>query len=408
MVVLLTGGIAVKKHKILLGAAVFALLSFAGLTGLANAHSFRTGENVTVGQGQKIEDTLFASGRTIDIASEVDGDIFCAAQTVNISGTVNGDVICAGQTINITGRVNGDVRLAGQTVSLSSVVSGNATIAGQTFTLSSSGRVNGDVTVGSTDSTLNGIIGRDLAAGAENVEVAGLVGRNIKGNVDNLTLTNRARVGGSIEYTSNNDVSRAAGAEVRGTITRTDAPEPSDSKSGAIFGFSLGWFIYLLLAMLVIAMAFALLFPGFIHRSSSRALASPVKTPLVGLAATILVPVILIVLSITIVGLPLAFILALLWLVTLILSGPLFGYFIGRLALRGSDKPLLIMLAGSSILLVLYFIPIIGAIALLAAIWFGVGMVVLEILDRSERPVYKVGADASLVSKKPNARKDNK
>src|SRR5687767_8290621 len=108
----------VKKYKLLLGAAAFGLISFAGLSGLTSAHSFRSGENVTVNQSQKIDETLFAYGRTIDISTEVQGDIICAGQTINISATVHGDIICAGQTVNITGQVNGDVRLAAQTITL--------------------------------------------------------------------------------------------------------------------------------------------------------------------------------------------------------------------------------------------------------------------------------------------------
>ena len=84
--------------------------------GVVHALSFRTGDNVTIGQTEKINDTLYVAGSNIAINAEVFGDIFCAGQHVHISGIVHGDVICAGQTVTVSGIVDGDIRLAGQTV----------------------------------------------------------------------------------------------------------------------------------------------------------------------------------------------------------------------------------------------------------------------------------------------------
>lgn len=394
-----------KNYKTILSTVFFALFTFAAYSGLASAHSFQSGENVNVGKDRKIDNTLFASGRTVDIASEVDGDVFCAGQSITISGTVHGDVICAGQTVNVTGTVDGDVRLAGQTVTVGAKVAGNATIASQAFTLGSNAKVDGDVSIGSSDGTFNGEVGRDLAAGGGNVIIANLVGRDIKGNIENLKLAENARVQGSIDFTSNNEITKANGSVVEGKVTRRDAPKKSDSNEGKVLGISVGLFIYSLLAMLILSLALVLFAPRLIHNSSQRVLAQPFKVLAVGLVAGLVVPIILIVLAITLVGIPLALVLALLWLVTLVLSGPFFGYFLGRLLLRGSQKPLLIMLAGSSLLLILYFVPIIGFLAFLAAVWFGTGMILLELKNSTPRPAYNLAAASATPDTKPAERK---
>lgn len=362
---------------------------------IASAQTFRTGGNISVGQAEQIDSTLFVAGRNIDINSEVFGDIFCAGQTINIAGTVHGDVICAGQTVNVSGKVDGDVRLAGQTVTLSARVAGNATVAGQTFTLNSTGKIDGDLTVGSADATINGAVGRDIAAGSSNLTISGNVGRNVQGNVNNLTLNSGANVQGNVDYTSSNDLKQASGAQVEGKVTRTTPKKPATSKRGAVFGFGVVWFFYLFFAMLLTALALALLFPRALHAVTDQALPRPWKPLLTGFLASIAMPFVFVLLAISVVGIPLTIILGMLWIVTWLLSGPVFGYYLGRLILRDTKNPLLIMLVGATALLVLYFIPILGFFTLLAASWTGIGMILLEAFARTPKPQYSLPATNS-------------
>lgn len=360
-----------------------------GYLGVVSAQTFRSGDNVNFPVNQTVDSTIFASGRTLNIAGTVNGDIFCAGQTVTISAQVNGDIICAGQNINVTGTVQGSVRLAGQTVVVDSSVDGSATIASQSFTLGSKGEIGRDLSVGTSDTTLNGKVGRDLAAAGANIVVANEIGRNIKGTVDQLKLDSTADVKGNIDYTSNNDLERASGAQVDGTISRSNPPQDSKDK-GNMLELGFAWFAYWLIAFLVIALALILAIPDFVHRSSDKVFAKPWKAPLIGLAVTLLGPIVLIILAITLVGIPLAILLGLIWLVIVLLSGPFFAYLVGRLILRRSNQALLIMLVGALVVLVAYFIPIIGFLVMLAAVWTGTGMIVLELLQRTSRPYYKV------------------
>lgn len=377
-----------RKARLLIGSILALGFIFLGGAQLAGAHNFKTGTNVTISQNDKVQHTVFAAGQTVDINSEVFGDVFCAGQTVTISGIVHGDVLCAGQTVNVTGRVDGDVRLVGQTVTLGADVAGNATIGGQSFILESTGKVGGDMTLGSTTATLSGTVGRDLAVGGQTVTVGNSVGRDIKATVEHLQLTSAARVNGNINYTSAKVLDKAPGAVIGGTVSRSNPPEQAKSKHGALFGFGIGWFVYWFLALLLVAMTLALLFPRMLAVATNRAIPRPWKALLIGFIASISMPVLFVLLLVTVVGIPLAFIVGLLWLVILLLSGPLFGYYLGRIILRGSRNPLLIMLVGSAVLLILFFIPLIGFIALLAASWVGSGILLLELFGRTPKPVY--------------------
>ena len=379
------------KYSKFLGLAMvmIGILTF-GWVQVVHAHSFRTGSNSSVGQAEKVDNTLFVAGQNVDINTEVFGDVFCAGQTITVTGTVHGDVICAGQTVTVTGKVDGDVRLAAQTVLLGAEVGGNATVGAQSFTMQSTTKIGGDMSLGATTAALNGSIGRDLAVGSSNLDLNGSIGRNIKGTVETMTLASSARVAGNIEYGSDKDLQKVQGAVVGGKVTRTELPKRGEPKRGAVFGFSILWFFYWLGALLFAAMALVLLFPRLFHAVTDRALPMPWKALLTGFLASISVPIVLFIVAFTVIGVPLMFMLGLLWLVVLLLSGPVFGYYLGRMMLRTSPHPLLIMLAGGTLLIILYFIPILGFITMLAAVWIGSGMILLEIFNRTQKPVYRL------------------
>lgn len=373
------------KRK-LLGGVMFLLLPIIAWVGLAGAQSFRSGDNVTVSKNQTVDSTLWSSGRNLDIAGTVDGDVFCAGQNVTISGTVNGDIACAAQTIRISGTVNGDVRLAAQTVTVSSKISGNASIAVQSFSLEQEGSIGRDLSVAATEINLNGNVGRDAALGADRSVVAGTVGRNIKAGVDNLRLESQARVGGDLTYTSDKNAVIARGAQVAGNTHRY---EPAKKKESGVFskvGILLN--LYMVVALLLIALAFVLLLPRMFHDVSDVALAQPLKTFLVGLVAALLFPVLFLALLFTVVGIPLALFLLLVWLVVIAFGWLFFSYYIGRLVLREQRNAIIIMLTGVLIVLIVSLIPYIGTLVGLAAIWMGIGMVLLRLRGYYARPVY--------------------
>jgi cytoskeletal protein CcmA (bactofilin family) len=363
-----------KRAKYLLIALLLALPILAWVS-VAHAQSFRSGNNVTVASGQVVNSTLFATGQTVDIAGTVNGDVFCAGQSVTVSGRVNGDVICAGQDLTVTGTVTGDVRLAGQQVTLGAAVGGNATIGAETYSQTSNGKVDGDLSVGANQATLNGRVGRDVAAGGTTLIVANVVGRNVQFAGTNVKLASNARVGGSINYTSNNTLQKSNGAIVAGSVTKH---APSSKQEKHVWPFSWLFALYIFVSCLIAALLLVLLFPRMFEHTARTARAHMGKTFLVGLLASIIVPALLMVLLVTIIGIPFALLAGLIWLLLGILATPTAAYLLGHYILSGSRNAILIMLVGAAILFLLYLLPFIGFLVWLLAEWFGLGALLLQ------------------------------
>ncbi len=367
------------------GAAVASLFLFMGVAG---AHTFRSGDVATVPASETVDNSFWAAGRTIVIAGTVNGDVHCGGHGLIVSGTVKGDVVCAAQTITITGTVEGSAHLLAQTINLNGTVGRNLTAAAQTLNFDPKSTVNGDVSIAGRDANLNGTIGRDLALAVSSANLSGVVGRDIKASTEHFRLASTAKVGGNLEYTSTNNVELASGASVGGqTIKHT--PKQKATHWGALIGFA-GWAIlYLTLALLITMLVLVALFPKAIHTTAQQAVRRPWVALLTGFIASLVIPVIIVVLLLTLVGIPLGLILLLWWLLVCALSGVVSAYFTGWLVWRRQTNPILTMLVGSLILLVLYFIPFLGILAVMAALWLGTGMIILELKSRTPSPAYK-------------------
>ncbi len=369
----------VKRLLLILG---FLILSVFAWAAVVHAQSFRSGSEVTVPANKTINSTLFAAGNTIDIAGTVNGDVFCAGANVTVSGRVHGDVICAGQNLTINGQVSGDVRLAGQNVVLSSQVDGSATVVAQSFAQQAKSVVRRDMSVGSTDTTVNGKVGRDLASGATTLNVDGTIGRNLQADVQHLHLLGNAKISGNVTYTSANKLSKSNGATVNGTITHKQ-PMQRQNHGGVHLN---SWLValYFYVSFILVAVVLALVMPELFERGVVVAREHMGTTFLIGLVGSIVTPIVLALAMATIIGIPLALLAGLIWLVALLLSGPFAAYLLGKRIVSSKVNSWLAMLVGSAILFLLYMLPFIGIFVWLVATWFGLG-VILRLLSNVGR-----------------------
>jgi len=131
--------------------------------------------------------------------------------------------------------------------------------------------------------------------------------------------------------------------------------------------------------------------PRLFYSVSSRGVNQPGMSFLAGLGTNVGVVVVTILLAMTFIGLPLAGLVLLGWVLLLLLSLPVFSFYLGRALLsKSTGNVLYYMLLGGFIVLLLNFIPVVGPIALFLGSWFGVGMLALAIVGRWSKPHYSI------------------
>lgn len=297
-----------------------------------------------------------SAGETVAIDGLFLNDIFVAGNNVTVRGKVEGDVFAAGANVAIDAVVDGDVRVAGGTVTISNAVTGGVTIFGGQVNITENTDIGRSLTVYAADATMGGRVGTDIYGSAETFTITGEIENDVNlDSVDELTIKESASIGGNLTYSSKTPGRIASNAVTGDTIfTKLEAkqarvPEqPRPSWSGWFFAkLVIGLLGYLLLGFLAIKF-----FPRRTKDIADFMRSNVAKTFGFGILYLLITPLLLIVVFITIVGIPLAMVASLLFLLTIFFAKINAGLAFGQLLLSKSRSPFFQFFLGFSILYV--------------------------------------------------------
>jgi cytoskeletal protein CcmA (bactofilin family) len=339
--------------------------------------NLRTSDQVIVTTGDVIPEDLYAAGGQTIVEGVVQGNLVVIGGELIITGTVEGDVVgLVGGPARISGEVEGSVVLAALRLETAGTVGGD--VAGLVGEARVGGSVGRDLLLVAGSADLTGRVGRDVYAQAWQLDVDGEVGGNVDARVDDMVLGDAARVQGDVTFRASGGVSLSKDSLVGGTLLRADVVSPVWAKAlTAVFG----WLS--VLGFIVAGVALFWVFRGTTPRAVRVARERPWRSALVGLLVLLLPPVIALPLFLTLVGLPVALLILLFWVVALFMGpvpavaaagerllggrgGVLGGFVVGALLWRGGMW--LLSLAAA----VIYLVPLlVGLGAFAIGAWEG-------------------------------------
>lgn len=364
------------------------ILLAAGVSATSPNVNYKNGNNVTLEQSKVVDGAYYVAGDTVTVAGTIKGDLYCAGKNVFVTGTIEGDVFCAGQNIKVAANVDGDVRLAGQTVTVDGIISRNVTVFGDVVDIAKTAVIGRDLNGASSNFTVDGKVTRDATIGGSSITVLGSIGRDLGADSENLSINEGALVNGWVRYTSINEASIAKGA-VKGEVryTKQEHSDQAAESNAAIVSS----FIYMLLAFAVLSLGIVLVAPQQVNAVAAVGTKRLGMSILLGVFMLLAAPILLVLIALTFVGIPLAILLGLVWILILVLSGPMFAYYIGRLLLRKhTDNAVWTMLVGAAVVVVLFIVPVVNVFAGLASLIIGMGMVSMYAITRLQKPNYTV------------------
>jgi hypothetical protein len=369
----------------IVGGAIVALVPLEVM-----AADLRQGSDVTIGQGQTVNDDLYAGGGTISINGTVNGNVFAGGGTITVSGNVTGDLILGGGTINVTGQVGGSIIAGGGNLTLNGPVAKDIVATGGTIDVGGSGTIGRDLVVAGGTTTVSAPVGRRVQMSSGSLTLRNKVGGDVSGRVDHLKLDG-AQIGGNLDYTSDNQVELVNGARVSGTTTRHT---PTDRGGAGAGNRVVGW-LQALVGIFVLGLLLILLLPGLSTRAIDTERAQPWASLGIGAAISIITPIvalIVFIVGIFIGGWWLGLLLIPLWILALAVGYVVSGFLLGRLifAQLGWERyhDVLKLLGGLVVLSVVGIIPILGWLVALAALIFGTGALALAVIGPARgRPV---------------------
>ncbi len=339
----------------------------------------RAGDTVTISDA--IRDDVYAAGQRVTVMAPIDGDLVAAAQNVTVNAPVTGAVMAAGETVDISDRVGRSVRAAGRRVTLSGTVGTDALLFGATVRLTDSSRIGRDLVALGARIRQEGTVGRDAVLAGNRVTIAGTITGNVRVDADTLVILATARITGKLTYSASQEVTITPGAQIAGGVERVpQRAAPRRMMRPAVFRFSVFGLLVEILWLLVLGVVALAVSTRGVLAVSDRIKHRFGMSLLAGFVLAVIVPICVVLLLITIVGIPLGGVAILLYLATLYPSNIFVGAWIGDSILtrarRGEatpPSPYLAMFVGVAVLALLGAIPVAGWIIRAVAVCAGFG-----------------------------------
>jgi hypothetical protein len=327
-------------------------------------------------------DDLFAAGNDVRVEQQVKGDAFLAGQRVDTSGGVGGDLIAAGTVLQLNGSIGDNVYGAGQRIELTGSVGRNARLAGGELHIAPAARIGGSLSLAARRIDFEGQSQGYLSAAGRSIRIDGHVGGDARIVGAELDVGPHAVIDGSLTFHGPKPPTVDGGARIAGGVHYT--AEQIRYRAGrhrGVFGF--GSWLFLIGWMIVGGLLLGI-WPGTTRSVTDVTAQRALAAGLLGLAALIATPVVVVLLLITVIGIPLA--LLLLWVYLLVLW---LGYLTAattiadRLVAHGpgvaeaTGRRVAVLIAT---LLVLFFVrrvPVLGPLVTVLLLLVGMGGILL-------------------------------
>jgi cytoskeletal protein CcmA (bactofilin family) len=366
-----------KRIALIMAVAVMAVFVVAAPRSARAQITSGNGGQSTINGSQTVDDDLYVIGKDVLIEGTVNGDVYAAGSSVTIRGTVNGDVFAAGSDILVGGAVKGSVRAAGSTVRLTGATIGNSVSAfGSSITVEKDSKIDGGLNFAGASAAIRGSVGRSVVGAADSITMAGSVGKDVDITASSITLESAAVLSGHLNYYGQSELHRDQGAQVKGQVQQLQGQtHHQDHRRASTFGILWG-----LIALYLTGVVTLWLFPRTVVSISSTLHQRPGGSVGTGVLIVILFLPALLVLLLSLVGIPLGILAALGVGVGLYVAKFIVGLTIGNLIARRTDwkpNPYADVIIGLLIITLLELIPGFGlAVRLIVAV-AGLGAIFL-------------------------------
>lgn len=375
----------IKTLKILIISAFIVIP--LGVWGASNNNN----NQILIAENDVVSGNLLAASKNITVDGTVSGDVIAAAQSITINGRVEGDVLVAAQTIVVNGEVGGNIRVIGNSVTINSQVARNVNAFGSDVVIGKDSRIGWDVILVASSAQVKGIITGALNSYVQNIIISGKIGKNVdiktydKNQAQKIIITKETIINGDLNYSSANKAEIESGANISG---QTNYQAPVVEKKNVVSAWI--WSrVFSILSLLLIGLIFLFITTKHTNNILRTLKTKPAKSFLVGAIIFLIIPPLVLVLAITIIGLPLAAILLSLWSAGIFLAKTMVAIFVGTLLIKDLLKkpqaPLFwSLIFGTLIMSILFSLPVVGWIISLLTIWLGLGGFLFYVTNQSK------------------------
>lgn len=340
----------------------------------ARAAEFRTSQDtISISTKDKTKN-LYVSGKSVTIEPKVLGDLIATGGSILVNGEIEQSLFVAGGTVTVRSQVNQNARIAGGTVTISGTVNEDLFVAGGTVNVSDTAVIHGDVFASGGTVTIDGRVEGNTVVSGGTVTLNGSF-KKVTAMTGTTEVGDKAKIDGDFTYTSANNATVASGAVITG---KTNHILKTETRLVALAKFLTVAYILRLLGTLLVGWLLVTFWNKTTTKIIAGALKEPLKTIGAGALVIFIVPILLVVLLTTLIGIPLAALAGFVWLHVLLLGSVVgkitFGAWVYKLTSKAEPKAdLPVMFVGILLMSVISFIPVIGWLAAFIFFLLGVG-----------------------------------
>lgn len=339
---------------------------------------------------------------TVTVAKNevINDDLFVGASDVAIDGVINGDVFIGAETVKITGVVNGNLHVGASTVDLDGTVKGNVYSGAQNIFIRNS-KINGSLIGGAATFSIDkdSIVGGSLIVGAGNISIDSQVKRSVYAGAGSLTIGNNTKITKDLYYGSSNEqnsVNISSNAKVLGNTYKHEVDtkkakvdsETSKKQLASMFsGLKVVSTAMSFVGALIVGFIYSKFFQKNLLESSKLVSSSFWKSMGVGFLITISFVPAVIILLITVIGIPIAGLAVLMLMLYSYLTKIVVGFAVGiwiSQKFKWNLSQYIVFVLGLFVIYLLKMIPVVGSLSGLVIFWVGLGALALQTFSKSE------------------------
>jgi len=370
-----------QKKAFLLSIILFTTSLFYPLVSFAQTNQHPP---VILPKTEVVNHDYLAAGQTVDIEGTVNGDVYAGGGSVFINGKVNGDILAAGGQVIIDGSAH-NVRVVGGQVSMNGTISGNMSAVGGTVTVGSSAKIAGGLVGAGGQIILLGPIGKTVYASANQIRLQNTVGEQASLVGRGISIGPSATINGPLWYMSQNNLTLEKGAMINGKVTHAYPPqeqktEPNAAPFALFLGAKVLSSIYSLVLGLTVGILLIFLVPFYTKKALLLIQARPWLSLGIGILTWIITPILLVLLVLTIIGIPFAAIILIVVVIFTYIGKIYATLYLGEWILGlTSLKAHLVwgLVVGLIVVEIISWIPLIGGLFSLILTAIGLGAVMI-------------------------------
>ncbi len=290
-----------------------------------------TKTEVNLDQNQNFEENLYIGAVRSKISSQIGSDLTILGGENYVSSDVSGDVFITGGKINFDGQTQGDLRIIGGQVSVSGQVSGDLIIVGAEVFVSKEAVLESDILLVGGKINFESNSNQNLKIISGETYLNGQVNGQSEITTQSLVLGLDAVIDGEFAYYSPQKFNEDSGAEILGSISynKINALQDTGIVKKTVVNLLSFWLLLRFITTLIIGLILVYVFKVFAVEVNNLFTKSFLKSLLVGFLSVISLPIIITLFLVSLVAMPIGFLILLAFIFAWIIAPAIVGVFLG-------------------------------------------------------------------------------